>query len=43
MTRRHVAIVGAGASGSLQALHLKRAGAEVTLIERGERPGRGVA
>ncbi len=39
----HVAIVGAGASGTLQALHLKRAGAEVTLIERGERPGRGVA
>jgi uncharacterized NAD(P)/FAD-binding protein YdhS len=43
MTRRQVAIVGAGASGTLQALHLKRAGADVTLIERGDRPGRGVA
>jgi uncharacterized NAD(P)/FAD-binding protein YdhS len=40
---RRVAIVGAGASGSLQALHLQRAGAEVILIERGPRPGRGVA
>ena len=38
-----VLVVGAGASGTLQALHLKRAGADVTLIERGERPGRGVA
>ncbi len=40
---RHVAVIGAGASGTLQALHLKRAGAAVTLIERGARPGRGVA
>ena len=40
---KHVAVVGAGASGTLQALHLQRAGARVTLIERGERPGRGVA
>jgi len=40
---RHVAVVGAGASGTLQALHLQRAGAGVTLIERGARPGRGVA
>ena len=43
MTRRKVVVVGAGASGTLQALHLKRAGADVTLIERGPRPGRGVA
>lgn len=43
MTARRVAVVGAGASGTLQALHLKRAGADVTLIERGPRPGRGVA
>ena len=43
MSRRRVAVVGAGASGTLQALHLKRAGADVTLVERGERPGRGVA
>jgi uncharacterized NAD(P)/FAD-binding protein YdhS len=43
MSRRHVAVIGAGASGSLQALHLKRAGADVILIERGARPGRGVA
>ena len=38
-----VVVVGAGASGTLQALHLKRAGADVTLIERGPLPGRGVA
>ncbi|HVQ09339.1 MAG TPA: FAD-dependent oxidoreductase [Allosphingosinicella sp.] len=38
-----VAVIGAGASGALQALHLKRAGAEVALIERGPAPGRGVA
>jgi uncharacterized NAD(P)/FAD-binding protein YdhS len=43
MNGRRVAVVGAGASGTLQALHLKRAGADVTLIERGPRPGRGVA
>ncbi len=43
MSRKTVAVVGAGASGTLQALHLHRAGAAVTLIERGERPGRGVA
>jgi uncharacterized NAD(P)/FAD-binding protein YdhS len=43
MTGRRVAVIGAGASGSLQALHLKRAGAEPILIERGDRPGRGVA
>jgi uncharacterized NAD(P)/FAD-binding protein YdhS len=38
-----VAVIGAGASGALQALHLKRGGAEVALIERGPAPGRGVA
>jgi uncharacterized NAD(P)/FAD-binding protein YdhS len=38
-----VAVIGAGASGALQALHLKRGGAEVSLIERGPAPGRGVA
>ena len=41
--RRHVAVIGGGAAGTLQALHLKRAGAEVTLIERGPVAGRGVA
>jgi uncharacterized NAD(P)/FAD-binding protein YdhS len=40
----HVAVVGAGASGSFQALHLLREGAErVTLIEREREPGRGTA
>ena len=44
MSARHVAIVGAGASGTLQALHLLRAGAErVTLVEREREPGRGTA
>ena len=43
MSGPRVAVVGAGASGTLQALHLARAGAEVTLIERGPLPGRGVA
>jgi uncharacterized NAD(P)/FAD-binding protein YdhS len=38
-----IAVIGAGASGALQALHLKRGGAEVVLIERGPAPGRGVA
>ncbi|MEA3029213.1 MAG: hypothetical protein QOG13_538 [Sphingomonadales bacterium] len=39
-----VAILGGGASGALQALHLARAGtADVTLIERARAPGRGVA
>jgi uncharacterized NAD(P)/FAD-binding protein YdhS len=38
-----IAVIGAGASGTLQALHLKRAGAQVALIERGPAPGRGVA
>ena len=42
MTR--VAVVGAGAAGALQALHLKRAGIdEITLVERARAPGRGVA
>ena len=43
MSGRRVVVVGAGASGTLQALHLQRAGADVTLVERGPRPGRGVA
>lgn len=38
-----VAVIGGGAAGTLQALQLQRAGADVTLIERGARPGRGVA
>lgn len=38
-----VAVIGAGASGTLQALHLARAGTAVTLIDRGPAPGRGVA
>src|SRR5262249_2884509 len=40
---RHVAVIGGGAAGTLQALPLKRAGAEVTLIGRGPVAGRGVA
>jgi len=41
---RRVAIVGGGASGTLQALHLAKAGvSRVTLIERAHAPGRGVA
>jgi uncharacterized NAD(P)/FAD-binding protein YdhS len=44
VTGPRVAIVGGGASGTLQALHLLRAGAgHVALIERGREPGRGVA
>jgi uncharacterized NAD(P)/FAD-binding protein YdhS len=44
VTGARVAVVGGGASGSLQALHLLRAGAKsVTLIERAREPGRGVA
>jgi uncharacterized NAD(P)/FAD-binding protein YdhS len=44
MSGTRVAIIGGGASGTLQALHLVRAGvANVTLIERERRPGRGVA
>jgi len=39
-----VAIVGGGAAGALQALHLAKAGiGPVTLIERARPPGRGVA
>jgi len=41
---RRIAIVGGGAAGALQALHLGQAGvANVTLIERARPPGRGVA
>ncbi|HYD14556.1 MAG TPA: FAD-dependent oxidoreductase [Allosphingosinicella sp.] len=43
MSGPRVVVVGAGASGTLQALHLQRAGADVTLVERAARPGRGVA
>ena len=44
MTARHVAVIGAGASGTFQALHLLREGAErVTLVEREREPGRGTA
>jgi uncharacterized NAD(P)/FAD-binding protein YdhS len=44
VTGARVAIVGGGASGALQALHLLRAGADrVALIEREREPGRGVA
>lgn len=39
-----VAVVGGGASGALQALHLAQAGVgPITLIERAREPGRGVA
>lgn len=42
MTR--VAIIGGGAAGTLQALHLAKAGiGPITLIERAREPGRGVA
>lgn len=43
MSGIHAAVIGAGASGTLQALHLVRAGAQVTLVDRGPAPGRGVA
>lgn len=43
MSAPHVAIVGAGLSGTLQAIHLARAGGRATLIERENVPGRGVA
>lgn len=44
MTTADVAVIGAGASGTLQALHLLRLGTgRVTLIERARVPGRGVA
>src|SRR5687768_4561967 len=44
MTDCRVAIVGGGASGTLQALHLLRAGVDgIVLIERAHQPGRGVA
>jgi len=40
---KRVAVIGGGASGTLQALNLARKGAAVTLIERERTPGRGVA
>lgn len=44
MSVRHAAVIGAGASGTIQALHLLREGIDrVTLIEREREPGRGVA
>ncbi|MGQ0660645.1 FAD/NAD(P)-binding protein [Sphingosinicella sp.] len=44
MSHAHVAVVGAGLSGALQAIHLVHAGAgKVSLIERSRVPGRGVA
>lgn len=43
MTPRHVAVVGGGYSGTLQAIELLRAGARVTLIERAQRLARGLA
>jgi uncharacterized NAD(P)/FAD-binding protein YdhS len=44
MRADHVAVIGAGASGAIQALHLLKAGiGRVTLIERARMPGRGVA
>lgn len=44
MSHPHVAVIGAGASGAIQALHLLRRGVErVTLIERERVPARGTA
>ena len=44
MSGHRVAVVGAGASGTIVALHLLREGAEqVTLVERERTPGRGTA
>lgn len=40
---RPVAVIGAGFSGSLLAIHLARAGRDVLLIERNGEPGRGLA
>ena len=43
MSRLAVAVIGGGYSGTLQTIHLLRSGAEVTLIERAKRLGRGIA
>ncbi len=43
MSRRHVAVIGGGYSGTLQTIQLLRRGAMVTLIERAERLGPGIA
>ena len=43
MTKTHVAVVGAGYSGTLQAIQLLQRGGRVTLIERGPRFARGAA
>jgi uncharacterized NAD(P)/FAD-binding protein YdhS len=43
LSRLHVAIIGGGYSGTLQAIQLLRRGATVTLVERAKRVGRGIA
>lgn len=44
MTSRHIAVIGGGYSGTLQAIELLRyTNARISLIERAERPARGVA
>jgi uncharacterized NAD(P)/FAD-binding protein YdhS len=43
VSARHVAVIGGGYSGTVQAIELVRRGATVTLVERSGRPGRGVA
>lgn len=43
MKASHVVVIGGGYSGTLQAIQLLDRGARVTLIERGDRLGRGVA
>jgi uncharacterized NAD(P)/FAD-binding protein YdhS len=43
LTTRHVAVIGGGYSGTLQAIQLLGRGARVTLIERADRLARGVA
>lgn len=43
MTHRHIAVVGGGYSGTMQAIELLKRGARVTLIERAPRFARGAA
>ncbi len=43
MSRLDAAVIGGGYSGTLQTIQLLRRGARVTLIERAERLGRGIA
>ena len=40
MTNKHVVVIGAGIVGAASAIWLRRAGCEVTLIDKGE-PGLG--